>query len=314
MGVLINMLRIRRVEFRLAEIPIILLPVLISLNGRHIQDWTAVWLGAVVFGFLFAFGDMINCLADRDLDARYKKHLSSAVYSLGLPFVKAQIALSASAALGLGGYLAIRLGHPTIFLLVFLGLLLGAGYSVEPVRFKRRGLLQLICLWLIIFVGPMMLVAMFVSPQLPLATLGFAAAYGAFQMGVILVNTAEDYPEDLEAGIRNTIVALGLKRGIALAMALAVAGGLALLATFFLLFLSQSGTSLWMASIFLPLFAVTWVILSIGRLSVGLRGLSLDDAVLAVKAAAKSVPLWIASVAWSSTVTAWALWHVASQQ
>lgn len=314
MGVLINMLRIRRVEFRLAEIPIILLPVLISLNGRHIQDWTAVWLGAVVFGFLFAFGDMINCLADRDLDARYKKHLSSAVYSLGLPFVKAQIALSASAALGLGGYLAIRLGHPTIFLLVFLGLLLGAGYSVEPVRFKRRGLLQLICLWLIIFVGPMMLVAMFVSPQLPLATLGFAAAYGAFQMGVILVNTAEDYPEDLEAGIRNTIVALGLKRGIALATALAVAGGLALLATFFLLFLSQSGTSLWMASIFLPLFAVTWVILSIGRLSVGLRGLSLDDAVLAVKAAAKSVPLWIASVAWSSTVTAWALWHVASQQ
>jgi len=313
MSVLLNMLRIRRVEFRIAEIPIILLPVLITLRTRHISDWTSVWLGALVFGFLFAFGDMINCLADRDLDARYKKHLSSAVYSLGLPFVIAQVAISAAAALGIGAYLSERLDRPSLVILVFLGLLLGAGYSVEPVRFKRRGLLQLICLWLIIFVGPMILVAMLVSPILPAASLLFAGAYGAFQMGVILVNTAEDYPEDIAEGVKNTIVWLGLKRGITLAHALTIAGALALLAVMAAIFINRGVPPLWLAILILPLAAASWVVSTIGKLSRSLQTLSLDDAVIAVKQSAKAVPIWITSVAWTSTIAAWTLWHLTTR-
>ena len=58
------------------------------------------WEGIFVFFLLFAFGDMINCLADRDLDAIYKPHLSQAVYGLGVRFVTFQIVATAAVALG----------------------------------------------------------------------------------------------------------------------------------------------------------------------------------------------------------------------
>ena len=59
-------------------------------------------------------------------------------------------------------------------------------------------------------------------------------------MGVILVNTAEDYPEDKAAGMQTSIVALGLSGGIRAAFCLAFIGGVAL---FFHLHHAVSSTS-----------------------------------------------------------------------
>src|SRR5688572_33201239 len=81
------MLRIRRVEFRIAEIPIVAIPLLILLHDTSPLKTFSLWEGIFIFFLLFAFGDMINCLADRDLDAVYKPHLSEAVYGLGVRFV-----------------------------------------------------------------------------------------------------------------------------------------------------------------------------------------------------------------------------------
>jgi 1,4-dihydroxy-2-naphthoate octaprenyltransferase len=115
--------------------------------------------------------------------------------------------------------------------LTAVGLALGAAYSLEPFRLKGRGIAQLACLWLIIFVGPMLMIATLFGTWPTLELVAFAMAYGAVQMGIILVNTAEDYPEDREAGVRTVIVALGLSRGIALASALATAGAAVMLVT-----------------------------------------------------------------------------------
>src|SRR2546422_2234601 len=227
---LLYMLRIRRVEFRVAEIPILIIPILLLIHDTAPLKTFSFWEGIFVFFLLFAFGDMINCLADRDLDAFNKPHLSEAVYGLGVRFVTFQVVATAILALVLTAHLAWQLQRWLLLPLVAIGLILGAAYSVKPIHFKGRGLAQVFCLWLIIFVGPMLFVSMLVSANLSPALLVFAAAYGALQMGIILINTAEDYPEDLEAHIRTTIVALGLHRGIALAFWLTTVGAVAVVA------------------------------------------------------------------------------------
>src|SRR5688572_30528012 len=116
------MLRIRRVEFRIAEIPILAIPVLLLIGDTAILQTFAFWEGVFIFFLLFAFGDMINCLADRDLDAIYKPHLSAAVYGLGVGFVTFQIVATAAIAFILSVHLAWRLNRWLLVPLVAIGL------------------------------------------------------------------------------------------------------------------------------------------------------------------------------------------------
>lgn len=307
MSFLLNLLRIRRVEFRIAEIPILLIPVLLTARTTALLGTPSFWEGVFLFFFLFAFGDIVNCLADRDLDATYKPHLSQAVYGLGTRFVKFQIVLSALAAVALAAHIAWRLDRWMLPLLVVVGLALGAAYSVKPIQFKGRGLAQVPCLWLILFVGPMLLAALLVGPTLPAAVFVYALAYGTLQMGVILVNTAEDYPEDRDAGIRTSILALGLPGGIRLAFALALAGGLVAGGTLCYLFdLRQIPVPGW-GVLLLPLAAWVFVAAGIGRLARSVGRADLADGIVLVKRAAKTVPVWITLTAWSSCAAAFVL-------
>ena len=284
-----DLLLIRRIEFRIAEIPIVAMPALL----------------------LFAFGDMINGLADRDLDAKYKPHLSRAVYNLGVPFVTFQVILWAVLALALSVHLAWILHRWQLPGLTAIGLALGAAYSVEPFRLKGRGLAQLACLWLIIFVGPMFMIAMLFGGWPTPELIAFASAYGAVQMGIILVNTAEDYPEDREAGVNTVIVSLGLARGIRLALFLTAAGAFVMLATFLALF-QLRGLSLGRTLAILPSAAACyWITSSIQRLSRQVSASPLEEGISRVKAAGRFVPAWVTVIAWTSVI-AMAVLFVAS--
>jgi 4-hydroxybenzoate polyprenyltransferase len=295
-----DLLIIRRVEFRIAEIPIIAIPALLVNTDLAPLKTQSFWEGVLLFFLLFAFGDMINCLADRDLDAKYKPHLSRAVYNLGVPFVTFQVILTAILALALATHLSWMLRRWQLVALTAAGLALGAAYSVEPFRLKGRGLAQLVCLWLIIFVGPMVMIATLFDIWPPRALIAFAMAYGAVQMGIILVNTAEDYPEDREAGVRTVIVTLGLSRGIGLAAGLVVAGSVAMLITLSALYWLR-GAPLPIAAALIPVTAAcVWLTGGIYSLSREVKSLPLDEAIARVKAKAKRVPAWVTVVAWTS--------------
>ena len=304
---LVYMFRIRRVEFRVAEIPILLIPVLLLARDTSVLRTFYFWEGIFVFFLLFAFGDMINCLADRDLDAIYKPHLSQAVYGLGVGFVTFQVIATAALALILTAHLAWRLNRWLLLPLVAIGLALGAAYSVPPVRLKGRGLAQLVCLWLIIFVGPMWLVSMLIDNWPSLQLLVFAAAYGGLQMGVILVNTAEDYPEDLEANIRTTIVSLGLRPGIELAFWLTAAGVVVSIGALVVILWQRRPTVGWLALLLPAAVAGIYVLLDILRLRNSISGVPLAASIESVKRAAKKVPIWLTLVAWSIAIAAWAV-------
>jgi 4-hydroxybenzoate polyprenyltransferase len=301
------MLRIRRVEFRVAEIPILLIPILLLLRETSVLKTFYFWEGIFLFFMLFAFGDMINCLADRDLDAVYKPHLSEAVYGLGVGFVTLQVVATAAFALILSVHLAWQLNRWLLVPLVTIGLLLGAAYSVPPVRLKGRGLAQLLCLWLIIFVGPMWLVSMLIDNWPSAQLLVFAAAYGGLQMGVILVNTAEDYPEDLEANIKTTIVSLGLHRGIELAFWLTAVGVVGSIGALAIVFWQRRVSGYWWLLLLPAVVATAYVLTDILRLKMSMATVDLPASINLVKRTARKVPLWLTLVAWSMAVAAWAV-------
>jgi 1,4-dihydroxy-2-naphthoate octaprenyltransferase len=301
---LLYMLRIRRVEFRVAEIPILVIPILLLIHDTAPLKTFTFWEGIFVFFLLFAFGDMINCLADRDLDAVYKPHLSEAVYGLGVGFVKFQVIATAVLALALTAHLSWQLQRWSLFTLVAIGLLLGAAYSVKPVQLKGRGLAQLVCLWLIIFVGPMLFISVLIATLPSLAVLLFASAFGAVQMGIILVNTAEDYPEDLEAGITTTIVALGLHRGISLAFWLTCIGAVGVLITLVVMLAQRSVNGIWLVAIMPAAIACAYVLAGVWKLKAEILKEDLPAAIQTVKRTAKRVPIWLTLVAWSVSGTA----------
>src|SRR5215204_552927 len=305
---LLYMLRIRRVEFRVAEIPILAIPVLLLIRDAAPLKTFAFWEGIFIFFLLFAFGDMVNCLADRDLDAVYKPHLSEAVYGLGVRFVTSQVAATAALALILSAHLSWLTGRWLLFVLVAIGLALGAAYSVPPVRLKGRGFAQLVCLWLIIFVGPMLFVGLLVDAYPPTALLILAASYGTLQMGVILINTAEDYPEDLAAGVRTSVVATGLRAGVSLALALATAGSVGLLVTLTMLFRQRHAGWHWMATLLPTACACVYVSGSIWSLRRAIAEADLADQIRTVKRVARKVPLWVTIVAWTSLGAAYAFY------
>jgi 4-hydroxybenzoate polyprenyltransferase len=295
-----DLLIIRRVEFRIAEIPIIAMPALLVNKELAPLKTQSFWEGVLVFFLLFAFGDMINCLADRDLDAVYKPHLSRAVYNLGVPFVTFQVILAAVLALAVAAHLSWMLHRWQLLALTSAGLALGAAYSVEPFRLKGRGLAQLVCLWLIIFVGPMVMVATLFDMWPPPGLVAFAMAYGAVQMGIILVNTAEDYPEDREAGVRTVIVTLGLSRGIRLASILVMVGSMAMLITLAALYWFRAASLPASAALIPVAAACVWLTSGIYRLSREVNSLPLEQAIARVKMKAKRVPAWVTVVAWTS--------------
>ena len=303
------MLRIRRIEFRVAEIPILAIPALLLIRDISIVKTFVFWEGILVFFFLFAFGDMINCLADRDLDAVYKPHLSEAVYGLGVKFVTFQVIASAVIALALAAHVSWQLDRWLLLPLVAVGVVLGAAYSVKPVQLKGRGLLQLFCLWMIIFVGPMLFIGLLVSAVPSVTLMIFAAAYGALQMGIILVNTAEDYPEDKNAGITTTIVALGLNRGISLAMWLSVFGAIGVIVILVILFGRQVEHG-WPLIALVPVAAASgFVLTGLVRLKRNIDRVDLGQSIKLVKKAGKLVPLWVTLVAWSTLGSAAVLFY-----
>jgi alpha-ketoglutarate-dependent taurine dioxygenase/4-hydroxybenzoate polyprenyltransferase len=288
--VLRDSLRIRRPEFMVAEIPILLVPTLLG-TGPAFDAWRFAEL-AVLFFLLFHFGDMVNCLADRDLDAVYKTRLSEAIYRLGVANVRWQIALTTLGALALGTHLAWVTGRHAILALVVAGLLLGAQYSVGPLRLKGRGVAQVAALWAVIFVGPMALVALALGGTLASGLLGAFACYGVMQQGIIVVNTAEDLPEDIEYGIRTTAVALGLRGALALACAMVGLGGFALIA----LFADMAGAR---AAIAIGPLACAWAWV-LWQITAAARSTRARDPIAALRPRARLVPLWIATTAWTS--------------
>jgi len=139
------------------------------------------------------------------------------------------------------------------------------------------------------------------------ALLALVFCYGAMQEGIILVNTAEDLPEDRAAGIRTTAVALGLRGTIALATVMVALGGAGVAAS-----LATLGALHGLPFGGLPYLgplacAYTWVVLELVLAFRLVSSVEQDDALTKLRPRARRMPLWITATAWTTLFAAAAL-------
>ncbi len=298
-----NIFIIRRMEFFIVEITIFTMPLLVTV--RSIADFLnyKVLEGFVLFFILYSIGDMINCLADRELDKAYKYRLSQAVYAVGVNFIRVLIIALIIVALAIATHLSWSTGKWSILGLVLLGMFLGIEYSLGPIFFKSRGILQLICLWLLLYFLPMLYASLLVQDSLSWSIIILAASYATLEMGIILINTSEDLPEDLSMGIKTTTVTLGLRNTIRLATFMVLIGGAAFI-IFWIFFLLQTKPSVWSYLTLITLFVIClYIYIKILRLSEKINtSVSQESAIKMIKDHGSVVPAWATIVGWMGII------------
>lgn len=173
--------------------------------------------GLVSFTALLGAIYIINQVSDRETDLKSGKLflLSHSVITVKAALLEAGLLVSLAIALGI-------LFMPVRFNIVLLiGLLLGLAYSVEPVRLKKRPVLDVLAN--AVGNGLLNTLAGWTAVGAPLAGLTTLAPYPLAVASVHLTTTLADIDGDSSSGLRTSGVALGSRRGIALAVGLMAA-------------------------------------------------------------------------------------------
>ncbi|MFG1780542.1 UbiA family prenyltransferase [Micromonospora sp. NPDC049051] len=290
-------IRIRRVEFLPVMLAIYAIPSLLSVDDIGTLASVHFALVIVMALSIMHFIDMTNAYADRDVDAVYKTWLSQAVYGLGLRNVRWQIAATGAGVLALATYFTFRTGHWDILPLVAFTLWIGAQYSIPPVHLKSSGVGQIPGLAAVLIWLPMLVVVRSVPGELSWPLLAVIVGFGLNQVGIVMVNTAEDWPEDAAFDIRTCVRALGLSRAMAVASGLIAVGGTTVCVSVLAI-----GGFTWGA---VPMIAaIAFALVHVSGTWRGVRGKPLADALAFLRPRAKLVPLQVASTGWGTVIAA----------
>ena len=215
--------RIRRIEFLPLFLTVPLVPALLVADSWQELLSLNVGLAAVATVLAIQAGTMTNCLADREMDAVYKTGLSRAVYALGVSAVVRQIAATCAVCAVLGVYLSVATHHLDLLLIGVVWAVLGVGYSLPPLRLNGRGIWQLPTLFAYFILPGTLMLRTFGGPidwGAVVAVCGFSLT----NLAILVVNHAEDLPEDELYSIRTYVRALGLTVALALGVVMVLVG------------------------------------------------------------------------------------------
>src|SRR5215213_966086 len=139
-------------------IPVIAISALLAASRPDdLMGYNAVRLGllAALWYLAYWISSQVNCIADYELDKIYKSRLPQAIDILiGRKTIWWMITVETMVASTIVVYLAITESRVGLVMLWVVGLFLIAAYSLEPLRFKRRGYLNLVTLSLILYFLP----------------------------------------------------------------------------------------------------------------------------------------------------------------
>ena len=200
--------------------------------------------GILIFILLFNVGFMVNCWSDWKVDELYKTHLYKAVKNLGRRSLGAIIIIHILLSFLLAFHLSIALNRVGIIILVWIGTFLGVGYSIEPIRFKKRGMLHSIVALPIFFlpgVYSYFLVTSFsITDLYTIFFLIAATGISISHYALILISQAEDQPDDKKMGLFTPAVKWGIFKTIKLSYYVNVLGSLITILALMGLFLFPS--------------------------------------------------------------------------
>lgn len=172
--------------------------------------------GIIIFILLFNVGFMVNCWADWKVDELYKTKLYKTVIKMGRNKLGILVIIHIILSIILAYHITVQLERIEVSILVWIGIFLGVGYSIEPFRFKRRGLLHSLIALPIFFI-PGFYSYLLVN-NLPItdnytiifiiAAIGITISHYA----LILISQAEDTPADKKMNLYTPAVKWGLKK------------------------------------------------------------------------------------------------------
>src|SRR5918995_4623342 len=230
---------VRRVEFMVMGIPVIAISALLAASRPDdLMGDNAVRLGllAAVWYLAYWICSQVNCIADYELDKRYKSRLPQAIDILKGPrTVWAMIAVEIVVASAIVVYLAITESRLGLVVLWVVGLFLVGAYSLEPLRFKRRGFLNLVTLALILYFLPALYIYYAMAPQIKILPLLALLGFSTQMIGLLLVNQMEDYHEDKQMNVLTSTVRWGLKKASSVALSFTAGMSVVLLIVFSML-------------------------------------------------------------------------------
>jgi len=197
----------------------ILIPVwtFFLLGARHgvraagiATDTPRLLIGAACFTAVAGAAYIVNQISDRETDRRAGKLFLIPHGIISLPAAWAEAAL-----LTVLSFATAALTMPGPFLMILAaGALLGAAYSMEPVRLKRRPVLDVLANALAN--GVINTLAGWTAVGAPLDGIEALAPYPVAVAAVHLSTTLADVESDREAGLMTSGVLIGRRRGIAL--------------------------------------------------------------------------------------------------
>jgi len=191
----------------------------------------------VIFALLFlstiTFACNVNCYHDRGVDSLEKKHLSDSVDTLGFGVLKKIMIMEILFIFVLSVYFIYRT-HLIVALLGSLGLLFGYTYSSPPLRLKSRGLIGVIPVNLGVYVLPILAGYLIIDQNVTLDFLLFILGYALLNLGINLVNVAEDHDVDKRCDIFTIAHKLGIRKTIGTASLTTILGSLIILSMLFI--------------------------------------------------------------------------------
>jgi 4-hydroxybenzoate polyprenyltransferase len=230
---------VSRVEFMVMGIPVITLSALLAASRpEDLMGYNAVRLGllAALWYLAYWISSQVNCIADYELDKRYKSRLPQAIDIFkGSRTVWAMIAVEIVVASAIVVYLAITESRIGLVVLWGVGLFLVGAYSLEPLRFKRRGFLNLVTLALILYFLPALYIYYAMAPHMKILPLLALVGFSTQMIGLLLVNQIEDYHEDKEMNVLTSTVRWGLKKASLVSLLFTAVMSLVLLIVFSML-------------------------------------------------------------------------------
>jgi 4-hydroxybenzoate polyprenyltransferase len=232
-------LLVSRVEFMVMGIPVIALSALLAASRPNdLLGDGAVRLGLLTAVWYLAYwiSSQVNCLADYELDKIYKSRLPRSIDILKGPrTIWLMITLETVVASAIVVYLAMSESRVGLVVLWVVGLFLVGAYSLEPLRFKRRGFLNLVTLSLILYFLPSLYIYYAMAPNIKILPLLALLGFSTQMIGLLLVNQIEDYHEDKEMNVLTSTVRWGLKKASLVSLLFTAVMSLVLLVVFSML-------------------------------------------------------------------------------
>jgi len=197
--------------------------------------------GILIFLLLFNMGFMINCWADWETDKHYKTTLYQAVKKMGRSTLGLLVVMHIVIPILLAIHITLAIDKIEIIVMVLIGTFLGVTYSVEPFRFKRRGILHSLVSLPIFFIPGVysyfLVTNLSIDASYTLMFLVMGAGITVSHYALILVSQAEDYPEDKKMGLSTPAVKWGLKKTLHISIISNFLGSIVIIISLTIMFL-----------------------------------------------------------------------------